>query len=263
MTLDEEKMLAVGELMSSPVLTATPETSFAEAVKTMAQNNIGNLVVLKDDAVRGILTDRAILNYVAIEKATPDTRVEDIPGQKFMPVMPNTAIIEAAKIMIHHAARLLVFKRDEHSGLDSLAGILTASDLMRGFLQTDRNPTLQTTMSGKLVTVNPTNSILYAIKRMAKRRIGSVLTSIEGHPIGLLSERDIVTKVLARNIDLEDKVGKYASQPIVTANIGIGASQAGRIMVDNKVKRLPLKKGEQLVAIVTARDIVEAYQRRM
>jgi CBS domain-containing protein len=46
---------------------------------------------------------------------------------------------------------------------------------------------------------------------------------------------------------------------VVTARLGIGAKDAAKIMFSHKVKRLPLTKGGKIVAMVTARDLVEAF----
>jgi CBS domain-containing protein len=43
--------------------------------------------------------------------------------------------------------------------------------------------------------------------------------------------------------------------------MGIGAKDAAKIMFSHKIKRLPLTKRDQVVAMVTARDLVEAFQR--
>ena len=262
MTLSQERNLYVSDFMSTPAIAIGLESSFTDAVKLMAAKNIGNLVIFADDVARGILTEREILRYLATRKGIPDIKVKDVLCQKFVPISSGMSVLDAAKTMISKGARLLVFKRESSSHLDQLAGIITASDLMRAFLQTDRNPTIEATMSKNVVTVKPIDSILYSVKLMFKKRIGSVVVVEKGEPLGLFSERDLLG-VVSKKVDIEEKIGSYISRPIVTANIGIGAKQAGRIMIDHKIKRLPLERGDKLAAIVTTRDVVEAFQSRM
>jgi predicted transcriptional regulator len=73
-----------------------------------------------------------------------------------------------------------------------------------------------------------------------------------------------LTKILSRRIDLDEKVGDYCSRPLITAQIGIRAIEAANIMYLNKMKRLlltdPLSQDSNPVSIVTARDLVEAFQ---
>ena len=75
------------------------------------------------------------------------------------------------------------------------------------------------------------------------------------------SQRDLLNSVLSEDVDIEERVGAYCRYPVVTAKLGIGAKDAGKIMLKNKIKRLPLvDKDSKIVAMVTARDLVEAYQ---
>ena len=94
---------------------------------------------------------------------------------------------------------------------------------------------------------------------MHDKRVGSVLIdNMDGH--GIFTERDLLVHVLANEVDLEGHVGGYASSPLVVADHAIKANKAASIMAAENIKRLGLTKGESLVGIVTARDLVDAYQ---
>ncbi|TFG81259.1 MAG: CBS domain-containing protein, partial [Erysipelotrichales bacterium] len=56
------------------------------------------------------------------------------------------------------------------------------------------------------------------------------------------------------------KVGKYASFPLITAKNGILANEAAKIMMTKDIKRLALTTNGSITGIVTARDIVDAFQ---
>jgi signal-transduction protein with cAMP-binding, CBS, and nucleotidyltransferase domain len=96
---------------------------------------------------------------------------------------------------------------------------------------------------------------------MLKKGIGSVVVSANGSPYAIFTERDLLNRVLGEHVDIEDKVGSHCTHPVVTARLGIGAKDAAKIMFSRKIKRLPLTKGGKVVAMVTARDLVEAFQR--
>jgi CBS domain-containing protein len=145
--------------------------------------------------------------------------------------------------------------------MDKLSGIITASDIVRAFLQTDRNPSIESAMSNTIFVVRPSNTILAAAKMMLKKGIGSVVVTANGSPYAIFTERDLLNKVLGEQIDIEDKVGAYCTHPVVTAKLGIGAKDAAKIMFARKIKRLPLTKRGKIVAMVTARDLVETFQR--
>ncbi|MEO9295542.1 MAG: CBS domain-containing protein [Nitrososphaera sp.] len=66
--------------------------------------------------------------------------------------------------------------------------------------------------------------------------------------------------VLVEEDNLPNKrVGKYCSWFMLTAQSGIRAREAARLMLANSIKRLPITKDGKVIGIVTARDLVEAY----
>ena len=158
--------------------------------------------------------------------------------------------------MISNKMRLLVFDNN-----NILAGIITASDIVRAFRITDSNPPIEDVISNKIFDVVYDNSILKAVKTLYKRRIGSVIVNKDEKPYGIFTERDLLTKVLSRGIELDEKVGDYSSTPLITAQHGIRANEAANIMFINNMKRLPLTQDDKIVSIVTARDLVEASQK--
>jgi CBS domain-containing protein len=76
---------------------------------------------------------------------------------------------------------------------------------------------------------------------------------------GIFTQRDLV-RVLAKGEKLDSSVGDYSSFPLVTAKKDILANEAAKIMTSKKIKRLGLTENNSVVGIVTARDIVDAYQ---
>ena len=257
----EERHLKVGDFMSSPVVTVRPDTNFVDAVQLMILKGIGNLAVVEGEKVDGIITERELLQHLVLNKTVPNKQVRYVMTQKFTKVTPETSVVDAAKTMISKKARLLVFQKDRRTGADQLAGIITASDIVVAFLQTDRNPSIESVMTNRIFALKPGNTILASAKLMLKKGIGSVVVSANASPYAIFTERDLLKRVLGEHVDIEDKVGSYCTRPVLTARLGIGAKDAAKIMFSRKIKRLPLTKGGKVVAMVTARDLVEAFQR--
>ncbi|HEX7032300.1 MAG TPA: CBS domain-containing protein [Nitrososphaera sp.] len=260
-----KKPLKVGSFMSSPVISARPETSLLDAVDEMIKYGIGTIVIVDGERVVGVITEREILHHLVVDKTIPNKQVKYLLTQKFAKVTPETSILDAARIMISKKARLLVFQKDKRTGVDQLVGIITASDLVRAFLKADsrKNPSIERAMTNKIFTLSPESTILAAVKMMVKKRIGSVVVTTNGPPYAIFTERDLLNRVLARkHTDTEERVGDYCTYPIVTAKVGITAKRAAKIMLSRKIKRLPLTtKDKRIVAMLTARDLVEAFQR--
>ena len=89
----------------------------------------------------------------------------------------------------------------------------------------------------------------------------SVVVTLNGSPYGIFTERDLLNRVLAEHVDIEDRVGAFSTSPVVSSKLGIRAKTVGKLILSRKIKRLPLTKGGRIVAMVTARDLVEAFQR--
>lgn len=242
--------------MTSRLVTVSPETNFDDAVFLMGEKGIGNLPVMVDNKPVGILTERQILHYLATSKGIPDKPLKEINLQTFSSIQPDTGILEAARKMILGKSRLLVFDKEQ------CVGIITASDLVRAFMETDKDPHLKNVASGDVSALQSRGTILDAIMVMNKRRIGSVVVLAEnGFHVGMFTERDLLAKVLLKGVSLDEKVGNYCSQFMVTARLGITARQAAQIIAANHIKRLPLTENGVITKIVTARDLVDAFQR--
>ena len=207
----EMKELKVQDYMTSNPISITGDVLFPDALDIMTKKGIGNLVVTEGREPKGILTEREILLYLVQTRQIPDKPVKDVLIQLFSRITPDTSIIEAASIMISKKARLLVFKNND------FVGIITASDLVRAFRKTDRNPSLEGIMSRNVVKLPYDDTIFAACKLIHKRRIGSVAVIKEAKPYGIFTERDLLVRVLQKDVDLEEKVGEHCSFPLTTA----------------------------------------------
>ena len=245
--------LKVADYMTPKPLVVKEDSSFSDAIQVMADKNIGNLIVEKRHKPIGILTERQILEHLSVYKKITDIKLSDVNLNSFDTVGLDTKVIDAAQLMINKKNRLLVFEAKH------LIGIITATDMIRAFRRTTANPELAKVQTTSLYTVNYDDTILTATKLMHKKRIGSVIVLKNKKPYGIFTERDLLVNVLSYDVETHHSVGGYCTSPLVTSGIGIKGGDACRIMSKNKIKRLVLTKNKKLYAIVTARDIVEAF----
>ena len=152
-----------------------------------------------------------MLLHLALNKKIPDKQIKYVLTQKIAQVAPNTDVFEAARIMISSKAQLLVFQNETRTGVsDQLIGIITASDLVRAFLKVGSNPSIKSAMANKIIIMQqPSSTILNAVKRMLKKGIGSIIVSANGPSYAIFTERDFLNKVLGKDIDVEEKIGRY------------------------------------------------------
>ena len=246
--------LKVADYMSPKPITVKDSHGFADSVQIMAEKGIGNLVVVKNRHPVGILTERQILEHISIYGKIKNVKLNDIKISPFHAIDVGTRVIDAARLMIKKKTRLLVFD-EKH-----LVGIITATDMVRAFRRTSANPDLSKVASKKIYAVNFRDTVLKASKLMHKKRIGSVIVMKNNLPYGIFTERDILANVLANDVGIENHVGGYCSFPLVTSSARIRAGDASKIMSKNRIKRLVLTKNKKMYAMITARDIVDAFQ---
>ena len=93
-------------------------------------------------------------------------------------------------------------------------------------------------------------------KIMAKARIDSIIVVRKGKPIGILTDSDLIKKVIAKNITPASvKVGKVMSEPLVSITPEETVLEASRKMRRNNIKRLPVISKGSLVGILSTTDI--------
>lgn len=246
--------LLVANYMTPYPISVNPDVTFDDAIGFMARKGFGNLIVSEDTLPVGILTEREILQAVALKKDTSKLRVKDLGTQPYVKITPDTGVLEAANTMISKKSRLLVFADD-----NKLVGIITSSDMLRAFRKTDDAPPLDKVFSKKLYRCSYSDTILDAVQIMHDKRIGSVII-IDVGGFGIFTERDLLIHVLGNDVDLNGQVDGYSSYPLIVADEGILGNKTASIMVSNNIKRLGLTKEDVLTGIVTARDLVDAFQ---
>ncbi len=112
-------------------------------------------------------------------------------------------------------------------------------------------------MAQKIVTIEPEATSDKAAKLMAKNGIGCVIVAKNEKPIGIVTERDISYRVVAKNkLPSSVKVKDIMAHPLKTITPEKNLTEAGRMMVKNNIRRLPVVENKKLVGIITDRDIL-------
>ncbi|HML03966.1 MAG TPA: CBS domain-containing protein [Candidatus Bathyarchaeia archaeon] len=119
--------MKVKELMVKNVITLRTDTSALEATKLLNKNKIGCLVVVRDDDIEGILTERDLLERVVEKGRNPkETKVSEIMTKDVIVGQPDMDINEATRIMIKNKVKKLPIMEKNH-----LVGIVTVTDIAR------------------------------------------------------------------------------------------------------------------------------------
>lgn len=127
---------------------------------------------------------------------------------------------------------------------------------------TDRgDAVLRTRLSDLLrrppVTADPTASIRSVAQLMAAEHVSSVLVLMDGHLVGIVTDRDLRTRVLAVGRDPQDPVGQVMTARPVTAQGESLAFEALMVMVEATIHHLPvLAASGEVVGLVSATDLM-------
>ena len=250
-----KRHLKVGDIMSRNVITTTAETQMVQAAKTMGEKHIGSLIVIKFGTPVAIVTERDLLTKVlACNLDLEKTLVGQVMSYPLIKICPTLEIREAARTMIHQKGRLAVFE------CGKLTGIITASDLIREMPDApETSLVVDDFMTKEMVTVDEDETVLSVASIMGKKRVGSVIVARDGKPVGIFTERDLLSTFIVQCRPLDTRVSEACSAPLKTAPAGISIHEAAKIMATQHVRRLPIMKKKQIVGIITARDLVEAY----
>jgi len=244
----------VADVMRRNVEWINPTENLRVASTILGEKRIGSLVVMGSVGPIGLLTETDIIwKVIALNRDLSTTLALEVMSISFGRIGADASLKEAAKTMLEKKKRLLVFEGDR------LIGIVTATDLVKGIAEADLAVGVEGVMSKKIFCLDENATALEAAQMMADKRIGSVIVTRDDEPYGIFAERDIITKVAARNLPFTTQLKFLLSTPLITAPVNTTISEAAKIMVEKGIKRLPLLQGEDFVGIVTARDLVEAY----
>ncbi|NIQ05868.1 MAG: CBS domain-containing protein [Candidatus Korarchaeota archaeon] len=114
-------------------------------------------------------------------------------------------------------------------------------------------------MVKNVITVEAEATVIEVAKLMNKHEIGCLVVMKKGEPVGIITERDMLKRVLLKSKDpRKTKVGKMMSKPLVVGEPQTNIRDAVRLMVEGKIKRLPIVEDGHLLGLVTFTDIVRS-----
>jgi len=112
-------------------------------------------------------------------------------------------------------------------------------------------------MSKEVKVVRPDSSVKEVVATMNKFDIGSILVVQGKRPVGIITERDILRRIVQPCLAPETLTARQVmTSPLLTINETASLDEAAKLMAKEKVKKLPVMDKQKLVGIVTLTDIV-------
>jgi signal-transduction protein with cAMP-binding, CBS, and nucleotidyltransferase domain len=123
----------------------------------------------------------------------------------------------------------------------------------------EKFPSVVSDIMKKLITVEGSKSVKEASEIMLENRIGSIVVTEKGSPVGIVTKSDLLERVIVNYKDpRECKIGEIMSSPLIFIDMKTPILDAMRELRQRKVRRLLVSDGEKIVGIVSEYDMINA-----
>lgn len=114
-------------------------------------------------------------------------------------------------------------------------------------------------MIDEVISVREKATVRKAAELMRKHEIGCLVVVKKKKPIGIVTETDMVGRVILGSIDPDEvKVAEIMSRPLVVGDPKMDIDEAMRLMQKRKIKKLPIVKDGRLVGLITTTDVARS-----
>ncbi|MEE4241994.1 MAG: CBS domain-containing protein [Desulfopila sp.] len=252
-------MMNLQSVMSSPVITVNPEAKISQAIALLKRHKISAIVVVEGKFPCGIFTERSLLRLIIAGSCNLDQTIGEIPSKKLVTSQSETSISEAYLLFLKHNIRhLIVVGRD-----GELIGIVTQTDLAHNlgleyFVSFDN---IRDVITPNVVTLGKQNSLYDAMKLMNSKNISSIVIAEHSLPVGIITERDIVS-FIDGEVDLfSTTLEETMTRPVRTASHNTSVHNAATLIKQLGIRRLVITdENNHIAGIVTETDIIRGLQ---
>ncbi len=114
-------------------------------------------------------------------------------------------------------------------------------------------------MTKNVISIDSSLTVKDAAQMMADAKVGCLVVTKDNAPAGMLTERDLVRRVISIDKPSSTPVSEIMSTPLITAKLDYNLWELAQIMKTKKIHKIPIEKDNRLVGIITATDIVRLH----
>lgn len=282
-TLARIRRTTVAEVMSQPVAMITAETLVSDALVRMAERGISSLIVMPRAGaqVYGIVTKRDIISKVVAQNRDPKhLRVEAIMSAPIYTIAPHVTLPQCATRMVELGVRRLTVTYDNQP-----VGIVSDTDIFRAVegkrvetfrrnVSSEARPpihhiskahghTAADVMNREVLSIAANATVSQTLEMMEAENVDNLIVepAQAGGQFGIVTQRDIVSKVVAREQDPDMlTVGEIASKGLIRVSPETSLGECSRLMTQRNIRRLPVMVGDQIIGLVSDTDIFAAIE---
>ena len=260
--------VAIEEFMQRDLELISETTSAIEAAAHMADKRIGCLVVqgkgsnADQQPIIGLVSETDLIRKVmATDQADATTPVVQIMSSKLQTIASHRPMLDASHIMEQQGVRHLCVAEGEE-----IVGLISIRDLVRYFVYAESGPIrelddvyrpLSVLMQTSIETINSDAPVWHAAQQMATKKVGALLVQQDGELKGIVTERDLVQKVLSQEKDATLLTVKAVmNHPLIDIDINRTIHDASDLMADKWIRHLPVTENRKIVGILSVRDLI-------
>ena len=252
--------LPISDVMVKDVATMSINETVFSAAKNMFEKRISCIIVLDGDKVTGILTETDFLKRIAARKREfTHIEIARLMTSPVISISPDTSVLQAGTIAEeNHVKKLPVIDNGK------LVGIITQTDLVRVLTYYGMWRDIEEIMTPDVVTIQAGATVVEAAEAMTNNNISCIVVLKDKEVTGVLTERDILKRVVAAQKDPETtKIIEVMSSPVKSIPPDYSVFSASRLIENVNIRRLVILEGSILRGIVTQTDIFRAVKRKL
>jgi CBS domain-containing protein len=255
--------MKVEDVMTREVITEDENVSITVISRDMELSRIGSVVITSEGKPAGIVTDRDITIKIFAARRAGEIKAKEIMSFPLITIGPGAPVEKACELMAENDIRRLpVLQNKELVGIVSVRNILTqAPEHVHKFYPAEEGIVTELlevgdVMTREVITEEEDTPVSKISEDMEVAGIGSVVITSEGKPAGIVTDRDIMLKICAARRIGEVKAKEIMSAPLITIKPEAPLEHACELLAENNIRRLPVLENDELVGIVSVRNIL-------
>jgi CBS domain-containing protein len=266
--------MSIGDYSEKPAASVRGEETVRIASQRMKQEGLGSLVVVEEGRPVGIVTDRDLVLGTLCSRLDPGSvNVAEVASRPLVTVAQEAPVREAVESMRRHAVRRLPVVDEK----EQLVGIVAADDLLsllagelsglavavrtqspsRGPQQKGATAAVVEHYHREVATIPGDVMVREAADTLKARAVGSLVVLGDGGPVGIVTDRDLLERVVAEGKDAgATRVSEVMSQPLQVASPEDPLERVVELMSAKGIRRVPVARDGQLIGLVALDDVL-------
>lgn len=258
----------IEEFMQRDLELVNATTTAMEAAVLMTEKRIGCLVVQGEGAdadqqsILGLVSETDLVRKVmGANQADANIPVGQIMSVPLHTIPSHKLMLDASHVMEQQGVRHLCVAKGEE-----IVGLISIRDLVRFFVYAESGPIreldnvyrpLSVLMQTAIETIDCDAPVQQAAQQMTTKKVGALLVRQDGELKGIVTERDLVQKVLSQEEDAHILTTKAVmNHPLISIDINRTIHDASDLMAEKWIRHLPVTDNQRIVGILSVRDLI-------